>query len=81
MSPAFEAFLARLYVDDAARRRFLRDPRAEAEAPGSNLTIEEIDALARIDRTGLELAAASFAAKRRRARRPGPLRRWMSRLF
>lgn len=80
MSPAFEAFMVRLYVDAAARQRFLRDPRREAEAPGAHLTPEEVDALARIDRTGLELAAASYAAKRRRAARPGRLRRWVSRL-
>ena len=61
-SPAFEAFLARIYTDDRARRRFLADPRGEARTAG--LSSEEQDALARIDREGLTLAAASFAAKR-----------------
>jgi hypothetical protein len=81
VSPAFEAFLARLYVDAAARQRFLLDPRREAEAADARLTAEEVDALTRIDRTGLELAAASFAAKRRRAARPGLVRRLIGRLF
>jgi hypothetical protein len=65
MTPAFESFLARLYVDRDARARFLADPRGEAASAA---------ALA-IDRVGLELAAASFAHKRRRLARPGPLRR------
>jgi hypothetical protein len=66
MSPAFESFLARLYVDGAARTRFLADPRAEAAAAG--LADDEIAAAVRIDRVGLELAAAGFAHKRRRQR-------------
>jgi hypothetical protein len=68
MSPAFESFLARLYVDANARSRFLLDPGGEAAAAG--LADEEIAAAVRIDRVGLELAAASFAHKRRRKRRP-----------
>jgi hypothetical protein len=60
VSPAFEAFLARLYTDDAFRAAFLADPRRAAAALGP----EEIAALERIDRLGLELAAASFAHKR-----------------
>ena len=32
MSPAFESFLARLYVERPARERFLADPRGEAAA-------------------------------------------------
>lgn len=67
MSPNFEAFIARLYVDAAARRRFLADPLREAAA--ADLTEEEIAAAVRIDRVGLELAAATFAQKRRRRRR------------
>jgi hypothetical protein len=63
-SPAFEAFLARIYVDDAARDRFLADPRREAERAG--LSAVEIAALERIDREGLRLAADSFRAKRER---------------
>jgi hypothetical protein len=67
MSPAFESFLAHLYVDRSARERFLADPRGEAAAAG--LTTDEIAAAVGIDRVGLELAAASFAHKRRRQRR------------
>jgi hypothetical protein len=81
VSPAFEAFLVRLYVDSVARERFLRDPRGEATVADTPLTADEVEALVRIDRTGLELAAASYAAKRQRAKRPGLLRRWISRLF
>ncbi len=61
-APAFEAFLARIYVDEAARRRFLTDPRGEARAAG--LDDAETAALERIDREGLALAARSFAWKR-----------------
>ena len=64
MSIAFEAFLARLYTDAGLRRRFLADPRGVAEAAG--LSGVEAHALVDIDRVGLELAAASFARKRRR---------------
>ena len=70
MSIAFEAFLARMYTDEKARRRFLDDPRREAERAG--LPSHEVAALERIDRDGLELAAASYArinAERRRGRR------------
>jgi hypothetical protein len=63
MSIAFEGFLARLYVDAEARRRFLADPRGEATRAG--LAGDEVDALVDIDRVGLELAAASLARKRR----------------
>jgi hypothetical protein len=62
MRPEFEAFLARLYTDAPLRSRFLADPRAEATR--HHLTVEECDALERIDRTGLELSARSFAHKR-----------------
>lgn len=62
MSP--EAFLARLYVDAKLRGRFLADPAGEARRAGfDDATAER---LARIDRTGLELAAESFAAKRKK---------------
>lgn len=61
-----EAFLARIYVDDDARRRFLADPIGEALCAG--LGEEEAKRLAQIDRSGLELAAASLAAKRSRTK-------------
>jgi len=74
-----EAFLALLYTDAAARRAFLNDPRGVAA--GAGLDPPEIDALAAIDRVGLELAAKSFAAKRAaQERRPQAWRRWLGRL-
>ena len=63
-SPEFERFLARIYVDAEARARFLAAPREEAARAG--LTAEQCEALASIDRVGLELAARSFARKRAR---------------
>lgn len=70
MTIAFEAFLARIYVDAEARARFLRDPGDEAGRAG--LAPGEVSAMLRIDRDGLELAAASIAAKRRSAVRAPP---------
>lgn len=61
-SPAFEAFLARIYTDAVARERFLADKRGEAERAG--LGGDEIAALLDIDRRGLELVVRSLAAKR-----------------
>lgn len=58
----FEAFLAKLYVDDHARPRFLVDPRREALNAG--LTKNDCAALENIDFVGLEFAADSFARKR-----------------
>jgi hypothetical protein len=57
-----ETFLAKLYVDSAARSRFLADPRRE----GLNAGLDEDDcaAIEKIDRVGLDLAADSFARKR-----------------
>jgi len=57
-----ESLLARLYTDEELRRRFLADPRTVAQASG--LDAEEVEALERIDRVGLELAAESYARKR-----------------
>ena len=61
--PAFEAFLARLYVDPAARARFLVDRRGEALRAG--LSPSEAEAVARVDADALALAADSFERKRR----------------
>ena len=61
---ALEAYLARLYVDEKVRARFLFDPRNEARRAG--LEPSECDDLARLDCVGLELAARSYAAKRKR---------------
>ena len=57
-----QTYLARLYVDAHSRKRFLADPRGDAERHG--LTPDAVDALAQVDRAGLELAADSFASKR-----------------
>jgi hypothetical protein len=57
-----EAFLARLYTDARARAAFLGDPRGEAVRAG--LTPAQVEAMAGLDRLGLELAAESFARKR-----------------
>lgn len=59
-----EAFLARIYVDDGARSRFLTDP--EGEAMKAGLMPEEIVALAKIDRIGLDLFSRSLKVKRER---------------
>lgn len=67
MSAAFEAFLARIYVDSASRARFLAHPRDEASRAGLGET--EIAALERIDPAALELAARSFERKRARSKR------------
>ena len=58
----FEAFLARLYVDDRARAQFLADPRGQALKAG--LTAQEAEAVARIDRVGLDLLTKSLERKR-----------------
>lgn len=62
--PQFEAFLAKIYVDETARARFLNDPRGAASQAG--LTEPEIAALEQIDRVGLELTARSLERKRQR---------------
>ena len=59
-----EAFLAKIYVDESARARFLADPRGESIKAG--LTEQEVEAVERIDRVGLELLAQSLKQKRRR---------------
>ncbi|MCI0413301.1 nitrile hydratase subunit alpha [bacterium] len=64
MSPAFEAFLARLYVDPEFRARFLKDRTREAYDVG--LSHSEIAALLVIPQEDLEIAASSFEKKRRR---------------
>ena len=60
----FEAFLAKLYVDESARAKFLADPRGESVKAG--LTAQEIEAAERIDRVGLDLLAQSLKQKHRR---------------
>ena len=59
-----EAFLAKLYVDEGVRARFLAEPRVEAMKAG--LTAQEVEAVVRIDRIGLDLLSKSLEHKRRR---------------
>jgi len=59
-----EKFLASLYVDAKLRARFLNAPREEAARAGLNTG--QCDALAAIDRVGLEMAARSFERKRQK---------------
>jgi hypothetical protein len=58
-----EAFLAKIYVDENLRERFLADPRGEAAKVGLNE--REISALEKIDRAGLILTAQSLQKKRK----------------
>jgi hypothetical protein len=62
--PKMERFLASLYVDATLRARFLEAPREEARRAGLNPA--QCDALAAIDRVGLEMAARSFDRKRQK---------------
>lgn len=61
-----EALWARLYVDARARAKFKADPRGEARKAG--LSEEECRSLEKIDWVGVEMAARSFAKKRRQKR-------------
>ena len=61
-SAQLEAFLARLYTDEAWRNKFLADPEAAARAAG--FTEADVQALVAIDRTGLHMAVKSFTHKR-----------------
>ena len=49
-------------MDTEARSRFLADPRGEARRAG--FPSDACDALAHLDRVGLELASESFERKR-----------------
>ena len=57
-----EAFLARIYVDEKAREKFLAHPRAEATKAG--LTAQQVEDVVKIDRDGLELFAQSLERKK-----------------
>jgi hypothetical protein len=74
-SPALEQFLAKIYVDSDARARFLAAPHEETARAG--LSPDECQALASIDRTGLEMAARSFAHKRAGKQSPRGLKAWL----
>ena len=58
----FEEFLARIYVDERARAKFLADGRGEAAKAG--LTPQQIEDVVKIDREGLEMFAASLKRKK-----------------
>jgi uncharacterized protein (UPF0276 family) len=60
-----EAFLARLYTDERLRARFVAAPIDAALMAG--FAPDEAPQIARLDRVGLGLAAASFTRKRGRA--------------
>jgi hypothetical protein len=65
-APNLEAFLAKIYIDEKARARFLANPRAEANKAG--LSEQEIQALEKIDLIGLELTVQSLQRKRHKHR-------------
>ena len=80
---ALEAYLARLYTDTSARACFLANPRAAAMAEG--VSAADADALCYIDKTGLQMAADSYAHKRaqhRKARKSvyQTAREWLDKL-
>jgi uncharacterized protein len=60
--PAFEAYFAKVLVEQDERERFLKDPRGAARSAG--LRPDQAEALECIDREGLMMAARSFANKR-----------------
>jgi hypothetical protein len=68
-SPALEAFLARLYADDAVLAAFLVDAAVVLDA--AVLDPEERAAVVAIDRNALVMAARSYRAKRAGRIRPG----------
>nr|WP_314607283.1 hypothetical protein [uncultured Janthinobacterium sp.] len=79
-SPALETYLAKLYTDDALRAAFLLDPQAQALQHG--LSPQEAEAMTAIDRIGLQMAAASYRAKRTaHGTRAAPAQRWWRRLI
>lgn len=57
-----QAFLARLYVEAPFREKFFASPETFASSAG--LSPAEARAVAAMDRDEIELAAASFEAKR-----------------
>ena len=79
-SPALETLLARLYTDDVLRAAFLLEPLAQALQHG--LSPQEAEAMAAMDRIGLQMAAASYRAKRAgRGGQTKPAQRWWRRLL
>lgn len=82
-SAALETYLARLYTDDALRAAFLLEPRTQALLHG--LPQQEAEAMAAMDLIGLQMAAASYRAKRtgraERGPKATPAQRWWRRLL
>lgn len=82
-SPALETYLARLYTDDAVLGAFLLAPHAQALLHG--LSPQEAEAMAAMDRVGLQMAAASYRAKRAgrtaHGSRTTPAQPWWRRLL
>ncbi|MGK5037760.1 hypothetical protein [Janthinobacterium sp. LB3P118] len=82
-SAALETYLARLYTDDSLRTAFLLEPRVQALLHG--LSQQEAEAMAAMDRIGLQMAAASYRAKRTGRAEHGsqarPAQRWWRRLL
>lgn len=67
-SVAVEAYLAKLFADPIERKKFLSDPASAAIDAG--LSDTDANALRRIDKVGLRMAAASYAHKREQHRLP-----------
>jgi hypothetical protein len=65
--PKLEKFLASLYVDADLRARFLNGPKEEAARAGLNPA--QCEALEKIDRVGLQMAARSFERKRTKVKK------------
>jgi len=61
---ALEAFLARIYVDQKAREKFLEN--RDSEAVKAGLSAGEVEAVRHIDQVGLELLAVSLERKRQK---------------
>ena len=66
-SNPLEIYLAQLYTDAATRAKFLADPEPSGREAGLNDS--DVSALLSIDKTGLCMAAASYANKRGQHRR------------
>jgi hypothetical protein len=66
---AFEAFLARIYVDPVARAHFHADPLGQARKAG--LSDEECFSMQTMDWVNLDLAVRGFARKRLLKRKKG----------
>jgi|GEM_PF-1094888 len=81
---ALEILLARLYTDETALKQFLANP--EEYAAQADLDDADIAAVKHMDLTGLQMAAASYAAKRKQHWQPRlpiyqPLINWLKTLW